>query len=572
MPLNMIETLFTLRTNVLAMCDLRSTWRAPFLLLMALFVWCLGIATIYPPGGLVITFEPYTSAESSNMSVMNPPIPRDLDFASNASFPTLVYNVFTSRMPLTVFDPDTNEIFQSYPAANVISYRYVHWSAIYALFNANLDSGPTPALTSIARSIIINDQVFNLPGHPGENATYELQFRGPQFRCNVSTYNSSIPLEYDKTFSTLSGAVFVSAWLNDSLTLSVKQHNISSYSVLQNDQNTTSYQAHVETTERSCSPKSVLYNADVSFPRGVQKIEHRLSDEKEILNKWKEEDDNHTWGDQTWATMSLILPAEQQAIQDYNQKVSDTLPAYNQWALLDALGSLLDGVYHEEFSVPLPDNPDCTPETNPENGTVIKNCEISGLAGMFADNLPPNSPATPLQGTVFQPNRFTQEAPRTGYDPRSDLDLTEPTLNDVLTNITLSAISLGTWWDEIAVNHTQYYSTYSFANPLNVILPYSICLAVATAFAAIAIWSLSRNGIPAADGGFLQIMTTTRGNTEMERLVLREKLRIVEDYSVELKALKVRYGELVGEGVVGVDGRTMGFGTIEETISLRKRK
>jgi hypothetical protein len=67
-------------------------------------------------------------------------------------------------------------------------------------------------------------------------------------------------------------------------------------------------------------------------------------------------------------------------------------------------------------------------------------------------------------------------------------------------------------------------------------------------------------------------MTATRGNTEMERLVLREKLTTVENISLEPKALKVRYGELVREDVVGVAGRTMGFGTIEETISLRKRK
>jgi chemotaxis receptor (MCP) glutamine deamidase CheD len=67
-------------------------------------------------------------------------------------------------------------------------------------------------------------------------------------------------------------------------------------------------------------------------------------------------------------------------------------------------------------------------------------------------------------------------------------------------------------------------------------------------------------------------MIATRGDTEMERLVLREKLTTVKNMSAELKALKVRYGELVGEDVLGVEGRTMGFGTVEETVSLRKRK
>jgi hypothetical protein len=145
-------------------------------------------------------------------------------------------------------------------------------------------------------------------------------------------------------------------------------------------------------------------------------------------------------------------------------------------------------------------------------------------------------------------------------------------MNGVITNLTLSAISLGTWWDMVPVTFTRYQSTYSFANPLNLILPYSVCLEAATLFAAIAIWSLWRNGIPAADGGFFQIMMATRGNTEMERLVLRERLMTIENMSVELKNLRIRYGDLVGEDVLGVEGRRLGFGTVEETVSLRKRK
>jgi hypothetical protein len=124
----------------------------------------------------------------------------------------------------------------------------------------------------------------------------------------------------------------------------------------------------------------------------------------------------------------------------------------------------------------------------------------------------------------------------------------------------------------VPVMTTRYQSTYSFANPLNLILPYSICLAVTALFVAIAIWSLWHNGNPAADGGFLQIMMATRGNTEMERLVLKEKLLAIDTMSNDLKSLKIRYGELVGEGVLGVEGRRLGFGTVEETVSLRKRR
>jgi hypothetical protein len=182
-----------------------------------------------------------------------------------------------------------------------------------------------------------------------------------------------------------------------------------------------------------------------------------------------------------------------------------------------------------------------------------------------------------LKGTVFDKKRFgssDRELEEDGilYHPTPRINITEDLLNDVLTNFTLSAISLGKWWDMVPVTITRYESTYSFANPLNLILPYSICLAIGAIFAAIAIWSLSRNGTPAADGGFLQIMMATRGNTEMERLVLRERQMTIENMPPELKSLKIRYGELVGEDVQGVEGRRVGFGTVEETVSLRNRK
>jgi hypothetical protein len=158
------------------------------------------------------------------------------------------------------------------------------------------------------------------------------------------------------------------------------------------------------------------------------------------------------------------------------------------------------------------------------------------------------------------------------FDPRTALNITEDLLNNVLTTITLSAMSLGLWWNMVPVTVTRYSSKYSFANPLNLILPYSIFLTAATICAVIAIWSLWENGVPVADGGFLQIMIATRGNTEMDRVLLQERLSAIDDMSEELKTLKIRYGELVTEEIPGVEGRHLGFGTAEETLSLRRGK
>jgi hypothetical protein len=89
MSLSAIEKLFVFRTNILALGDLRSIRRAPLLFFMALLVWCLGLATIYPPGALIVTFEAHNYTENRNVSVMNPSVPQSLEIGKEYTFPSL---------------------------------------------------------------------------------------------------------------------------------------------------------------------------------------------------------------------------------------------------------------------------------------------------------------------------------------------------------------------------------------------------------------------------------------------------------------------------------------------------
>jgi hypothetical protein len=152
------------------------------------------------------------------------------------------------------------------------------------------------------------------------------------------------------------------------------------------------------------------------------------------------------------------------------------------------------------------------------------------------------------------------------FNPVKDINPTEDLLNTLLYNITLSAFSLGTWKENVSVASTLYRNTYQFSHKRNLILPYSVCFGIAIIFAVVAMWSLHQNGISAADGGFLQVMMATRGDTQMERLVLKSESVSAYNVSKDLGSLKVRYGELVRQ-----EGR-MGFGTAEETLALRRRK
>jgi hypothetical protein len=182
-----------------------------------------------------------------------------------------------------------------------------------------------------------------------------------------------------------------------------------------------------------------------------------------------------------------------------------------------------------------------------------------------------------LKGSALHTNRFNNSLegdkssdpyPRNygHFNAVTDINPTENLLNELVYNITLSALSLGTWKKDVPVTTTIYRNMYQFSYRNSLILPYSICLGVAIIFAIIALWSLHQNGILAADGGFLQVMIATRGDTQMERLVLEHGNSAVEGISKELGSLKVRFGELV------IQEKRMGFGTVNETLVLRERK
>lgn len=180
----------------------------------------------------------------------------------------------------------------------------------------------------------------------------------------------------------------------------------------------------------------------------------------------------------------------------------------------------------------------------------------------------------PLKGTVLHTTRFANDMETAqykltmdeGFNPLDDINPTEELLNELLYNVTISALVLETWKENVSVTTTSFHNVYSFSHRKNLVLPYSISLSIAIIFGIIAVWSLHQNGEPAADGGFLQVMMATRGDTEMERLVLKEGVKASGEISKELGALKVWYGQLID-----ADGRE-GFGTVDETVATRRRR
>jgi hypothetical protein len=102
-----------------------------------------------------------------------------------------------------------------------------------------------------------------------------------------------------------------------------------------------------------------------------------------------------------------------------------------------------------------------------------------------------------------------------------NLNITESSLNELLTNITISLLTLRMWTQPVTVNSTEYRNMYHFSRPLNLILPYSLCLGIGLVIVTLGLLSMWQNGVPATDGGFVQVMMATRRRTEMESFVLR---------------------------------------------------
>jgi hypothetical protein len=172
-----------------------------------------------------------------------------------------------------------------------------------------------------------------------------------------------------------------------------------------------------------------------------------------------------------------------------------------------------------------------------------------------------------LANSVFSAQRYNP-SDSSEFDPRKSLSLSEDTINAYLLNVSISALSLNTWRSPTPVNVTDYRTIYHFSAPMNLVLPYALSIVFALVFVVIGIWALVLNGVPAVHGGFLQIMTATRGRTEMERVVVEQCVK-GNVMPKELLDLEIRYGVLVdGDGVS--TGRE-GFGTVEETTPLKRR-
>jgi len=125
-----------------------------------------------------------------------------------------------------------------------------------------------------------------------------------------------------------------------------------------------------------------------------------------------------------------------------------------------------------------------------------------------------------------------------------NLDITEEGLNQLLGDLTLSMFQTLQLWNQ-TVNATKLISqnVFSFSQPVNLILPHFLPLLLTLPFLIIGTLALIENGVPATDGGFIQILNTTTGCPTLQHVAAGNCLA-GDEHPKQLRGLKVRYGEL----------------------------
>ena len=154
-------------------------------------------------------------------------------------------------------------------------------------------------------------------------------------------------------------------------------------------------------------------------------------------------------------------------------------------------------------------------------------------------------------------------------------NITPDHLNQALFNLTLAiGYQIGYWNISTIISTTQMVNKYTFATPRNFYIPYGLVLILSIPILVLAMISLYQNGVPAEDGGFVQVLMTTRGNKDLDRLAAAGCLGGSNNVPKALKDMELRFGALVSvesESTAEVDGIVRaGFGGRGEVQPLRK--
>ncbi|TVY80729.1 hypothetical protein LSUE1_G003442 [Lachnellula suecica] len=399
-------------------------------------------------------------------------------------------------------------------------------------------------LTRLARQVLIGGNALAFPSPCGANCSYTTGFEGPWIECN-NTQTTNLYDDASQNFTIYSGQ-----WISQAGNI-ISSHNTYNGTYSNANFNSTTLtplvangtdldgkgntSAIVQLDNTLCLPGRAKYTVNHTYKNNIynRTVTAEVIDRLINLNQ---------------LTHDSIVPIP--GFTDVNglgttpaNWSSHALAYYrdnNMMAIFTAMMSWLEG----EFVAYL------------ANG---RNLSIVGpgfeepsyqLAWVEAVNsLSSGSSVQREDGTIIDSTRFNAafdhySAFETGH---LSFNITQDVLNDYLFNITTSVMTAyGNWKTNANATQSTTINIYSFSQPLNLILPYFISLAVGLPFMLLGTLALFRNGVSAIDGGFMQIITTSTGSAVLDRAAAGGCLGGSESATQELKDLKIRFGEFVG--------------------------
>jgi hypothetical protein len=137
--------------------------------------------------------------------------------------------------------------------------------------------GARPALANVARSVITGNRMLDSLSYTGDNSSYSLTFRAPQYRCSQVESEEQLHLSSGNDGLSYSAPAFTSQWSQDRNDLSFTKYAVVRVRTASSPVNAT---RHVTMAVRnfSCRGESHMFELDISYSGGNLSINPSTSD------------------------------------------------------------------------------------------------------------------------------------------------------------------------------------------------------------------------------------------------------------------------------------------------------
>ncbi|KAF3008932.1 hypothetical protein E8E13_011326 [Curvularia kusanoi] len=520
LKIGLIEDLFQIQTNALHLISSGVYLKTPVLAAIAVFCWVVPVAMIYPPGALIVELDYLQINTTQRVPTFHASNPFNGSWAPISCIGSKGIDELGNQQQNASF-LKTCKLYLAGPGSN----------AVY-----------------VARSSLLSGELASLSQPGGSNSSYTVKFWGTKLDCDTTDRIMETRFDPERLKLSDDYLEFTSfqdcSLSSDAGSAAFEETRISYRSINGSDSSSEpsvppeSYQYQyfpcldennpviplsgisvvLPVVKAECRPKIVRYSVTVSSDGSRQRVSTTFEDE-----------DAKSTPRYTYDFGSFNGSFEQWV------QFSDAATIYREFA--ENLDKSMFANANWSFTRPFSSNGSTA--YNLSDGTLSRTCTLGPVARTSGDNLG-DYEIWPL--SVFQ-RRLPLDYKR--VCPRFDAQMA----NDLLVNTTISALALSENFGNVEGTETRVFNIYRFKNKLSFFIPYGLAIALGIPIIVLGLVSfhIQNEGISAINGGFLQLLMTTTGRTDLEDIVHKTSgtLGGYENASDKLKAVEVRFGELV---------------------------